>query len=159
MSGLRAQGSSEYLLLLSAVLVVALVAVTLISEIFPQAGGLSNYQYQSYWRAAQPFAIADAAQTGTSSITVVLQNNAAHELDVNSVSLTPASGGITVTNSSLLIFTAGQRRAVVIPGSASLPSCSGSARSVLYTVSINYDDEELTGKIQGGSLPLPADCQ
>ena len=155
----RGQGATEYLVILSVVLVVALVVLSLIGGFFPQAGGLSNTQSRSYWLSAQPFGIGDAAQTGQSNISLVVQNNLAQELVLSSVNLS-FRGGASFINNSQTIFTAGQKRVMVIGGSPSMPTCTGrTGQAYLYMVRFVYDDDPLIGKVQASETPLAVICQ
>ncbi len=155
----KGQGSTEYLVILSVVLVIALVVLSLIGGFFPQAGGLSNAQSRAYWMSAQPFGIGDAAQSGQSNISLVVQNNLAHELVMDSINLS-FSDGVSFTNASQTIFTAGQKRVMVIGGGASMPTCAGrTGQAYFYTVRIIYDDDPLIGKVQASETPVAVICQ
>ncbi len=160
MKNTHGQGATEYLIILAAVLVVALIAVSLIAGFLPQSGTLSTSQYKSYWTSAQPFGIVDSVQSSDKNITLVVQNNAPRELTVRNIALTlVADSSSNAYFSSSTIFMAGQKRNLDFPTSVSLPSCTGGSSSNLMHVSITYDDDTIAGKIQGGNLPLAVDCK
>jgi len=112
---IKGQGATEYLVLLGAVLIVALVALALLG-FFP---GLSSdakiQQSQAYWTGeAQPFAIVDYGISNDGNATLVLQNKKADgaynltAVKVGSVTATPnavvGSGSaytVTINNAGL----------------------------------------------------------
>lgn len=159
MSNFRAQGAVEYLVILAVVLVIAVVVVSLLG-IYPASGGeMRGNEQSSYWNSAQPFGIRDTQQTGQASVTLVLVNHAPRPLTLVSVNLT-FSPDVWYANSTRTEFNPGESRAITIAGDASMPDCtSRSARAFSYSVSITYDDDPLTGKLQPGSLPLSVNCQ
>ena len=57
---LRAQGATEYLVLLAVVLIVALVSVALLGFFPGMASDAQLTQSQTYWRSASPIAIVEA---------------------------------------------------------------------------------------------------
>jgi hypothetical protein len=155
----KAQGSSEYLSMLAVVLVIALILIGLISQFIPQAGSLTVSQSKAYWSSAQPFGISEAVQSKQSNISLVLQNNAPRELVLTSISLAFANG-TSFSNNSSIIFTAGEKRVVVIYSEDLMPSCLGRAgQPYFYTVRFTYDDEPLEDKIQASDTPLAVICQ
>ena len=58
---LRAQGATEYLVLLAVVLIVALVSVALLGFFPGMASDSQRVQSETYWRSAQPVAITEWA--------------------------------------------------------------------------------------------------
>ena len=60
MGCLRAQGATEYLVLLAVVLIVALVSVALLGFFPGMASDAQMTQSQAYWRSASPIAITEA---------------------------------------------------------------------------------------------------
>ena len=159
MSNHRAQGAVEYLVILAVVLVIAVVVVSLLGLYSSSGGEMRGNEQSSYWMAAQPFGIRDSQQAGRASITLVLVNHAPRPLTLTRVNLT-FSPGTWFANSTRTEFDPGESQIIVIAGNASMPNCaSNSTRSFSYTVSILYDDDPLTGKLQPGSLPLSVNCQ
>ena len=159
MSNPRAQGATEYLVILAMVLVIAVVVISLLG-LYPGAGGeMRGNEQSSYWMTAQPFGIRDTQQSGQANITLVLVNHAPRPLTLVSVNLT-FSPGVSYVNSTRTEFEAGESRTIVIAGNAAMPDCTTrSGRSFSYSASILYDDEPLKNKLQPGSLPLSVNCQ
>jgi len=61
MQPLRAQGATEYLVLLAVVLIVALVSVALLGFFPGMASDAQMTQSQTYWRSAQPISVIEWA--------------------------------------------------------------------------------------------------
>lgn len=58
---MRAQGSTEYLVLLAVVLIIALVPITLLGFFPGMASDQQITESQAYWKSASPIAVDDAA--------------------------------------------------------------------------------------------------
>jgi len=81
----RAQGATEYLVLLAVVLIVALVSVALLGFFPGMAADAKMSESSGYWRAARPFAILDSTINATGG-------------GVLTVESMEASGQYTITN-------------------------------------------------------------
>jgi len=68
MNELRAQGATEYLVLLAVVLIVALVSVALLGFFPGMASDAQITQSQTYWRSAAPISIVEANAWGTNNV-------------------------------------------------------------------------------------------
>jgi len=66
---LHAQGATEYLVLLTVVLIVALVSVALLGFFPGMASDAQMTQSQAYWRGASPIAISEFSAMASSSTT------------------------------------------------------------------------------------------
>jgi hypothetical protein len=72
---LRAQGATEYLILLSAVLIVALVVIALIGALPDSSYEFRSTSSNSYWRTqAIPFAVLDHSLSSDGVLTLSLMN-------------------------------------------------------------------------------------
>jgi len=99
---MRAQGATEYLVLLAVVLIIALVSVALL-DFFPGvAGEAKNTQSESYWQSASPIAVVGGAgydtarnDESTNGVKLVLRNNGADPIELLAVSTDKPSGGMT----------------------------------------------------------------
>lgn len=101
---LKGQGATEYLALLAAVLLIALVVLALLS-FFP---GLSSdaqaTQSQAYWQGeASPFSIVDSNVMSDGGVVLVLQNkDASGTFLITNVSLASSAGfGAGVINGGI----------------------------------------------------------
>lgn len=63
-SSSKAQGATEYLVLLAAVLIIALVSIALLSFFPGAASNAEMTQSEAYWRSASPIAIIEWIDTG-----------------------------------------------------------------------------------------------
>src|SRR3989338_1323557 len=72
---MKAQVSTEYLVILAVVLVIALVVVYLVSQGTSLGGGIVDSQSQAYWKGVGPLAINNFRASGT-GLQLEIQNNA-----------------------------------------------------------------------------------
>ncbi|MFH0970149.1 MAG: hypothetical protein V1776_01680 [Candidatus Diapherotrites archaeon] len=145
----RGQGTTEYLIILAIVIVIALVVVGVLGG-FPGIGqNINEGQSKAYWGAAQPLALIDwrVAQSGSGSL--VFQNQTANTITLNSVvwdgntvsvgqSLGPG-GKYTVTSTSIRCITAGQ--------------------SYGSSLSYNYNTPNLSDIDFNGTTSVAGNCQ
>ncbi len=140
MGMIKGQGATEYLVLLGAVLIVALVALALLG-FFP---GLSTdakiQQSQAYWQSeAKPFSIVESkVSASTGEVTLALQNkDATGTFTLNAITL--SSGGVTNSTSGLQIpFPPGSTQQVNgsnVPGM----SISGAALGGAYDLQVTFN--------------------
>ena len=83
----KAQGATEYLVLLAVVLIVALVSVALLGFFPGMASDAQITQSQTYWRSASPIAITEAAAnvymgSGANEPYIRLKNNGAYPIRI-----------------------------------------------------------------------------
>ncbi len=151
MTNKKGQGSTEYLVILAVVLIVALVAVALLGFFPGLATDAQKTQSDAYWTGtATPFKIMEHKGTAN-TLTVVLQNSDSKKLTL----ITFAAGGNTSNISTNGVFLGGEKKSaqfnVTIAG-----LCVGSSR---YAVSGNtiyfvYDSSSITGQKQGGDAAV-----
>jgi len=111
MRAFRAQGATEYLVLLAVVLIVALVSVALLGFFPGMASDAQITQSQAYWKSTQPIAItewaakarSDGPQYGTYAY-LRIRNNGAYPIRITkmlaagqSVSQIYISGGVDMS--------------------------------------------------------------
>lgn len=147
----RAQASTEYLVIIAVVLVLALVVLGLM-------GGFPSFSYNAqagdsarYWSSsASPIAIIDFKQTA-SSLALRVENRAQVAIRLDSLLLTAAgsypAAGLPISLS---------------PGAAATinlttESCSGH-QSISYGVNITYGTDQVSGLTQAGAKPLYISC-
>jgi len=88
--GLRAQGATEYLVLLAVVLIVALVSVALLGFFPGMASDAQMTQSQTYWQSAQPIAITEwaakaLATDGGTRPYLRVRNNGAYPIRITGI--------------------------------------------------------------------------
>jgi len=84
---MRAQGATEYLVLLAVVLIVALVSVALLGFFPGMASDAQITQSRAYWQGAQPVSIVESGAayftgTGTPLLYIRLRNSGAYPIRV-----------------------------------------------------------------------------
>ena len=138
----RGQGATEYLVLLAVVLIVALVSVALLGFFPGMASDARITQSQAYWRGqAQPFAIQDAALSGTTG-TFSIQN-----MNANGVTLTGMAVSTAANNTTVTSFGAGEVKTLT----AAIPSCTTGAIydlniTIMYTTASGVSSKEFGTK-------------
>lgn len=89
----KGQGSSEYLVILAVVLIVALIAIALVGGL-PSIGAESKItQSQNYWRSAvRPFIVPEHSQIN-STFYITLSNVEIDRYQITNISLSQVQGG------------------------------------------------------------------
>jgi hypothetical protein len=168
----RGQGATEYLVILGAVLLVALVIVSLLGW-FPSLGGSTREQQsRSYWAGATPFSIT-AYLDSNNAINLSIANRGSDRLNLTSVNFTDSVGTseFNVYTFSLaqgsnpvggITFNAGEEKMIgnnTAPGSNN--QCTGAAAGAVFdykSVIFTYNQGGITGMKQTGARPLVGRC-
>lgn len=148
----KGQGTTEYLIILAVVIVIALVVVGVMGWIPGLGTGLSESQSKAYWQSTSPFAITTYQVTGGATPILVLRNNTSQNLSVTTIKI----GNTTVTAADAN-FTGGQEKSLTAAGS--ITCTSGNPYS--YDVDINYLKTVGSSTVvltQKGSKPLIGTC-
>jgi hypothetical protein len=144
---LRGQAATEYLILLATVLMVALSATALLTWNSGVSSGVKVKQSETYWRAAQPFAIVGAKVADTGTLEMIVQNNLAESVVLKSVRI---GGATSIVNT------------YVGPGSlgsVSIQSAFTSSGGLCEgDVSFTYDTSSFSGLVQQGASALAVSC-
>lgn len=142
---MRAQGATEYLVLLAVVLIIALVSIALLGFFPGLATDAKITQSNSYWRGeARPFQILEHAISGSSgNINVVLQNvDATGTFTLTSFAVSNATYNTSTT------FGPGEIKNISIASSG----ITGSVGSIYdLNVSIHYTSPNGLANTQTGS--------
>jgi hypothetical protein len=90
MDAVKAQGATEYLVLLAVVLIVALVSVALLGFFPGMASDAQIQQSQAYWQSASPVAVVESGArayqaNGNTFLYMRIRNNAAYPIRVTGV--------------------------------------------------------------------------
>lgn len=148
----KGQVSTEYLVILAVVLVIALVVVFLVSQGSSVGAGVTETQSKNYWASQTPLAITGYKMSGT-TLNVEIRNQDSSdvtitELDVDSVSktITPASP----------LLTPGQSQTVNVTSAVSSTCSAGSKFSV--DIDFVFSRGTLTGLKQDGKTKLVGTC-
>lgn len=149
--GRLAQASTEYLVIIAVVLVLALVILGLM-------GGFPSFSYNAqagdsarYWSSsASPIAIVDFKQTG-SALSLRVENRASLAVSLNSLTLT-AAGSYAASGLPLSLPPGGAATL-----NLTTEPCSGH-QSISYGVNITYGTDQVSGLNEGGAKPLYVYC-
>ncbi len=146
----KGQVSTEYLIILAVVLVIALVVVLLVNQSTGLGQGSLETQSKAYWAGAAPFSISSQKATGT-SLQLSMTNQGLDKLTVTSISGT----GITTT-AFTTDFSSGQNQVLTVTLAA---TCGAVGAPYQYdNVTITYTQGALSGLKQVGLKPLVGRC-
>ena len=149
---MKGQVSTEYLVILAVVLVVALVVVALVSGVTPVSGGVSETQSKNYWSATAPFVISGWKYQGV-NLQLTMQNMDGQKVTLSDFKIDGTSYFSTSTNTS---FTVGETKSITATG---LTSCGSSGDSFeLSNIQITYGKGSITGLLQKGAKSLVGTC-
>lgn len=146
---LKAQGTTEYLIILAIVIVIALVVVGVLGG-FPKIGGnINEAQSKTYWASIQPIGIIDWKMVSSGSSTFVFQNNSStNNLQVTELSLNGTAMSIADTN-----INAGAKASLSGTG----VNCTGGS-TYSYNAVITYNTPDISAKTFTGSVPIVGTC-
>lgn len=147
---MKGQGSTEYLVILAVVLVVALIVIGLLGNFtgFGTAG--LEQQSKAYWQGTSPFSIVNAKVSGN-SIDLEIKNQLTDRLTLKNVSFDGADMG-----SGQALFTPGQSR--TLSGNISGFNCTSGQPYEFSVIRITYDQGGLSGLTQVGDKSLVGKC-
>jgi len=158
----RGQGATEYLVILGAVLLVALVIVSLLGW-FPSLGGATKEQQsKAYWTGTSPFAITTYKVANT-TITFSVSNRLADKLNLTSVEVQDGFGGTQVIVAPNQYFNAGEEAVLTGTIANSTNPCFGLTSKTGTTfefkvVAFTYTQGTITGIRQQGAQALVGRC-
>lgn len=147
---MKGQVSTEYLVILAVVLVVALVVVYLVGGFSGLGAGSLETQSKSYWGSTSPFAIT-TIQVHDTTMQLQVVNN-----DLEQLTLTGVSAGTGSTYSGGdVTFASGESKLVTV----TVAGCGGVGTSYTYTnVVLTYTKGAITGIAEAGTKPLVGKC-
>jgi len=170
------QGSTEYIIMFGAVLIIALVAVSLMNFAPSTSSDASETESGIYWRSqAKPFLVQEAImKTGRtwacgdsqgqiifrmkntdkwpiSLLEIYLNNIKSERFCAYDLS---AEGYLGQTNES---FLPGQERSIWIPGN-NTSLCANGTKSEPVQITFKYDTPHLSGKVQNGTMKIYINC-
>lgn len=143
----RAQGATEYLVLLAVVLIIALVSIALLGFFPGTAAGTQLTESQIYWSSARPLSIIETVAYGSgsasySSMYIRIRNNGNYPIRLSKI--IGAGNSITqyVNQQAPFVYTYANLNQIVIQpgeetcfGRASLPKNACMEHSILFSVS------------------------
>jgi hypothetical protein len=144
--GLKGQASTEYLVILAVVIIIALVVVAVLGGFIDIGTGATQQSAKAYWRTAD-IGIVDWSQN-TTNFTAVVRNNQDYR-----VSLTKMNVSGTADTTAVTLIQGGKATKTF-----AMACTAGSSYS--YTVAFTYDnlDSSITGKTFTGTQKVVGKC-
>lgn len=149
---MKGQGSTEYLVILAVVLVVALIVIGLLGQFTGFGSAGLEQQSKAYWQGTSPFSILNAKVTNT-SVQLEVMNKLSQKLTLTDLTFDAGSINASLGNVS---FAPGQTR--VISGSAGLPCGVPGSTYQVDVVKLVYNVGGVTGQTQVGDKALYGKC-
>ncbi len=147
---MKGQVSTEYLIILAVVLVVALVVVFLVGGFAGLGAASLETQSKNHWAGTSPFSIKTFKASGT-SMELEMTNN-----DLERLTLTDVSFGNTSIFSTATVFDSGET--IAITGTLAA-DCGSAGDPYQYPdVIITYTKGGVTDLKQVGAKPLVGKC-
>ena len=144
----KGQGTTEYLIILAVIIVVALVVVGVMGWFPGVAGSITEQQSRAYWSAAAPLAITQWNIDGTNT-DLVVRNQTTDKIEVESITLDGTA--VNVTDANIIAGSQGTFTGTGV-------TCS-SGEPYSYNVVIVYSvDDGLQSATQTGAKPLVGTC-
>lgn len=148
---MKGQVSTEYLVILAVVLVVALVVVYLVGGFSGLGAGSLETQSKSYWGSTSPFAVTTVRVSGT-NMELQMANNDLEQLILTDISV----NGASIYSGGPSTFTSGESKVV----NTTVATACG-APGVPYTynnVVITYTKGGIADIRQSGNKALVGKC-
>lgn len=155
----RGQGSTEYLVILGAVMLVTMVVVSVFGW-FPALGGPTRTaESQAYWSSASPVSITSIVVTST-SISFRIENRLPKPLTVTSIVFSDGANSYAAYSGSTQLGSGSSAYLINYSFSNGNPCIFSSAAAPfeLSDVKIYYAESGLSGLVQAGSRPMVGAC-
>ncbi|MFH1255977.1 MAG: hypothetical protein V1494_01660 [Candidatus Diapherotrites archaeon] len=151
----KGQGTTEYLIILAVVIVIALVVVGVLGFLPGMGTGVTESQSKAYWASQSPLAVTDWQITGTAGdATIVLRNQSSSKITVTGMHFHNGTTQYASTVTSTT-YSAGEEKAIPFIGSQ--PVCT-SGQSYSLDFNITYSTPNISGKTEGGTVDLIGSC-
>jgi hypothetical protein len=168
----KGQGASEYLVILGAVLIVALIAAVLIGYFTGFATDLTEQQSRTYWMGyAAPFTIYDAAYNGAggqcgasggpaAQFEIVMKNSDKYPENLTAIYIGTTTNGTICSppssaNGAPIRFAPNEQKVVAVRVNSSL--CTNRAKTSVAVV-LRYNSPYISNKSQSGTSKLYVSC-
>jgi hypothetical protein len=156
----RAQGSTEYLVILAVVLVVALIVVSLLGQFTGFGKQSKEQQSRVYWSGATPFSILEAKISSNASVnsTLFMKNQDAENLKLEQILFKQVGDtNWTTVYSGNEQFAGGEEKMITLDSNAST-FCTGADKPYEVEVKIVYTKGDMSGITQIGTKTLYGKC-
>lgn len=148
----KGQASTEYLIILAVVIIVALIVVGVMGWFPGISGAVTETESKQYWSGmASPLSVLDYKYSGT-NLQVSMKNMGTDRLNLTAVKVATVDGTVTA-----VLFTAGETKAITI---ADVTDCGTAGTPFSVNLVMTYDNVEstLTGISETGTKPLVGKC-
>jgi hypothetical protein len=145
----KGQGTTEYLIILAVIIVIALVVVGVMGWVPGLSGGITEQQSRAYWQSTSPFSIIEYKFSGTTA-ELEIQNISANKLTLTSLQFDGEG-----TLGSSISFNAGERKLVTVTG---LSNCGNAGTGFDKNVTFTYNSKKVSGLVQIGDKGLIGKC-
>ena len=152
---MKGQGSTEYLVIFAAVLVVALIVILLLGQFAGFAQKASLDQSKDYWNGALPISLQDWSATGD-NLTVIFQNRDLRRIIVTNMTL----DGTAPSSFSEVVLAGGEssEQTITYP-SGTICGSGDSGKTKEFNVVIKYKYRSSGSEyIEVGKTPLRLVC-
>ncbi len=149
---MKGQGSTEYLVILAVVLVVALIVIGLLGQFTGFGSAGLEQQSKAYWQGTSPFSILNAKVTNE-SVQLEVMNKLSQKLTLQSIQFDANDINTSLVN---VTFAPGQDR--VISGTSYTPCGAAGSIYQVDAVLITYDVGGVLGQTQVGDKALYGKC-
>jgi hypothetical protein len=149
MIGRKGQGTTEYLIILAVIIVIALVVAGVMGW-FPALGaGITESQSKTYWRSTTPLSLDDWTVT-TSGAQFVVRNNTTDTITLTDITMEGSALGLSDTN-----IAAGGTTTTALDNTVTCVS----GQTYSYDIIISYDVVDgISGKSLVGTKPIVGQC-
>jgi hypothetical protein len=147
----KGQGTTEYLIILAIVIVIALVVVGVLGG-FPSLGaGITQAQSKAYWSSTQPLAIIEWSIPSSGTGSLVFQNQTANVITLTDINW----NGTSIGTFSTAIAAGGKATVSDTDMTCGVSGGQPFSRTVGYT----YTTPNLPGLKFNGVQPVVGTCQ
>jgi hypothetical protein len=157
----------EYLLILGAVLVIAVVVVTLLGSIPSMSKDTSDTQSRLYWHGqAKPFSVIDSAyvnstacEGGGKGLVLAMKNTEKYVLTLTGAYIGGNSSSVCLYQNatSSVQFAPGEEKLVGVVAPAGSQLCTN-RRSDSFEFDLLYNSPYITNKLQVGDVNMHVNC-
>jgi len=154
----KAQGATEYLVVLGAVLLVSVVVVQAVSSSSSSGIELREQQSDAYWKSATPFSISSyTLENGLLAATI--RNQLSEPLKLTSVQVVESAGASTLWSGSTIISGGSESTLFMRYGlNNSCKTSAGGTPFEITQITFTYDKTSVTGLKQIGDRSLAGKC-
>lgn len=147
---MKGQGSTEYLVILAVVLIVALVVIGLLGEMTGFGMEGLRQQSENYWQGASPFSIVTIKVQGD-NVDMEVKNQRTQRLNLTAIYFDGESLGV-----GSHYFAPGETK--LLTGDLDNFSCTMGQPYEFTNVTIRYNQGRVSGITQTGDKPLLGKC-